>query len=68
MRSGPGTTFGVTSALAFNQTVTATGRNAQGGWLAIRTPDGKTGWAAANFLNCTPAPDALPVATAGTSP
>ncbi len=64
VRSGPGTNFGIVGNLAANQAITASGRNNTSDWLALKTPDGKDGWASAKFLNCTPGANTLPVATA----
>lgn len=68
LRSGPGTTFGVVGSAPNGQSITASGRNGQKDWVQVRTPDGKSAWAAANFLNCSPPLDSLPVATAAPSP
>ena len=61
VRRGPGTNFPAITGLRNGQSVTASGRNAAGDWLAIKVPDGREGWVAARLVNCNPAPDALPV-------
>ena len=61
IRRGPGTNFPVVTAVRSGAALAASGKNDKGDWLAVKTANGKDGWAATKYLNCNPAPDALPV-------
>jgi N-acetylmuramoyl-L-alanine amidase len=68
LRATPSTSAEILAKLPFGATVTLLGRDNVGGWVRVRTADGKTGWLAARFLSITPgALMNLPVTTAGGS-
>lgn len=61
VRSGPATSFDALAQLAVGDIVTVTARNQASDWLAITTPDGQTGWVAAQFVSTTADLQSLPV-------
>ena len=61
VRGGPSTNDPILAGVTAGQIVTASGRNEQGDWATVRTPDGTEGWTSVAFLECTPGADTLPV-------
>jgi SH3-like domain-containing protein len=64
LRAGPTTEAAVIIGLANGQPLTASAHNPESSWLAVRTPEGASGWVAAEFVSCAQPIDTLPVATA----
>ncbi|MCB8943101.1 MAG: SH3 domain-containing protein [Ardenticatenaceae bacterium] len=61
VRSGPGVSFGVVTAVARGTQVSLIGRTVSNSWLKIRLADGTEGWSSANYLTTTYAVANLPV-------
>lgn len=65
IRSGPGLNYTVIGTLNANTTMPIVGRNGDGSWWQIKTPNDATGWVAnsvvnANNTNAVPVVEALP--------
>jgi uncharacterized protein YraI len=51
MRGGPGTQYGVITAVPYGTTVTLTGYRNQGAtWVQVKLADGRAGWMSASYL------------------
>ncbi len=51
MRQGPGTQYGVVTAVSYGTTVTLTGYRNQGAtWVQVKLADGRQGWMSASYL------------------
>ena len=50
MRSGPGTAYGILASYRQGVVLDVIGRNQDGSWLQVVTPDGRTGWMIASSL------------------
>ena len=50
LREGPGTDFGINRSLPADTPLTIFGRNEDGSWVQVRTPDRSGGWLAASLL------------------
>jgi uncharacterized protein YgiM (DUF1202 family) len=61
--SGPGSTFGVITAIQRGSQVSLIGRDAFNTWFKVRLPNGTEGWASANYLNTSYTIANLPVVT-----
>ena len=64
VRSGPGITFTLLIRLEQNATLSLLGRNDDNTWVRIRLPDGREGWANAQYIQASVAIASLPLATA----
>jgi len=60
VRGGPSVNFKAVARLAENDRVTILGRNADGTWLQLETPDGTVGWSETKYLATKTNVDALP--------
>lgn len=67
IRSGPGINYTVIGALSANTAMPIVGRNGEGSWWQIKTPNDTRGWVANSVVNVTNA-DAVPVAQAPPPP
>lgn len=62
LRRGPGAGYDIVRSYVLGTTVSAVGRSSDGAWLLVQTPDERTGWMAANYLQFEwAALDALPI-------
>lgn len=61
VRSGPGTTFNILTAVPRGGQVSLIGRNSFNTWLKIRLASGAEGWSSANYLNTTYTLSNLPI-------
>jgi serine/threonine-protein kinase len=70
IRTGPGTTYNVLTAVSKGSELAVIGRNADGTWLAVQMPgEEKTGWIAVSVLQLdTLIVESLPIITALPSP
>jgi len=64
IRSGPGITFTLLISVQQNATLNLLGRNDDNTWVRIRLPDGREGWAYAQYIQTSIAIASLPLATA----
>jgi uncharacterized protein YgiM (DUF1202 family) len=62
VRSGPGMTFDVITAIPHSTQVTLIGRNSFSTWLKVRLANGTEGWSSATYLNTSYNISSLPVA------
>jgi uncharacterized protein YgiM (DUF1202 family) len=62
VRSGPGVSFGVVTAIQRTTQVTLIGRNTFSTWLKVRLSNGTEGWSSATYLTTTYNISNLPVA------
>ena len=68
VREGPDTIYKRIAQVKKGDVLQARGRNEEGTWIKITTPDGKLGWVAARFTNAGEKVDALPIAEAPPRP
>jgi hypothetical protein len=66
MRRGPGTSFDILARLAFEESLTVVGRNAERSWFLVRRSSLQEGWVSADYVltngDCSGAPVVTPVA------
>lgn len=67
IRSGPGLNYGVIGALSANTAMPIVGRNGEGTWWQIKTPNDTRGWVANSVVEASNA-DAVPVTQAPPPP
>jgi uncharacterized protein YraI len=67
IRSGPGLNYNVIGTLSANTAMPVVGRNANGSWWQIKTPDDAKGWVAGSVVNATNTGE-VPVAQAPPPP
>jgi hypothetical protein len=67
IRSGPGLNYDVIGTLNANTAMPVVGRNSQGTWWQIKTPDDTRGWVANSVVNATDT-GSVPVAQAPPAP
>ncbi len=67
IRSGPGLNYTVIGALSANTAMPIVGRNTEGTWWQIKTPNDTRGWVANSVVNATNA-EAVPIAQAPPPP
>ncbi|GAB4424934.1 MAG: hypothetical protein Kow0031_04180 [Anaerolineae bacterium] len=67
IRSGPGINYTVIGALSANTAMPIVGRNAEGSWWQIKTPNDTRGWVANSVVNVSNAGD-VPIAQAPPPP
>lgn len=68
VRSGPGINYDLVAKLAQNDTLTLLGRNDDSTWARLRLPDGREGWAFAQYLQASVEIASLPLATVSPGP
>jgi uncharacterized protein YgiM (DUF1202 family) len=61
VRSGPGVGYSVVTWVQQGQTLHLLGRNANSSWVQVRTPNNRTGWVNAAFIQANVAIGSLPV-------
>ena len=68
VRSGPGTQYGVISAVTRGEQLMLIGRSGDNYWLRIQTPTGTTGWVGSAYVLPSVSMDSLPVIDGSGSP
>ncbi len=68
VREGPDTVYKRIDQVKQGDVLQAIGRNEEGTWIKVTTPDGKGGWVAVRFTNAGKKVDALPIAEAPPRP
>jgi len=68
VRSGPGINYDLVAKLAQNDPVSLLGRNDDSTWARLRLPDGREGWAFAQYLQASVEIASLPLATVSPGP
>jgi serine/threonine-protein kinase len=61
LRRGPGQGFATAGTYQQGTPLEVTGRDPNGGWLRVQTPDGQVGWMLKDYLTVNIALDGLPV-------
>ncbi len=61
VRSGPGTTFGVTAVVYQDQGVALLGRNADSSWIKVRLNNGSVGWVNGAYIDTATTLNSLPI-------
>jgi SH3-like domain-containing protein len=59
VRLGPGTEYGYVGAVYKDNEVIVLGRNSENSWLNIKTPEGKSGWVSAQYIDIQRGRDTL---------
>lgn len=68
VREGPDTVYKRIDQVKQGDVLQAIGRNGEGTWIKVTTPDGKGGWVAVRFTNANEKVDALPITVAPPRP
>lgn len=70
IRQGPSSNYGLLGGLKRGNQIIIMRRTPTGNWLEIKTPDGKIGWVAAEYVEIPPEIDIglIPMATVGPTP
>ncbi|MFN8440921.1 MAG: SH3 domain-containing protein [Caldilineaceae bacterium] len=68
VRSGPGTSYSISGAVANGASYPAIGRNVDSSWVQVTLEDGSKGWLSATYLSASGTLSSLPVVQASAAP